>query len=149
MIDEFERTALALRDELTGERDRHQQRANSALERAAAIQQEIDGLESALRFYRQKEGIEVAIEVDEDLRQRFLGMDQKQVLIEIARERGGDLLAAEVIPTMIRAAVASDKRGAANAFYRTTGRFPEVFEKIRRGAYRLRDWDGELSVVLR
>lgn len=114
------------------------ERVTKAQEALHAVEQKRITLRSALSIYREAHGLpEKEPSVDEVLRDRFVNKTAKEVLLDIARERNGILTGKEAVPIMIRAGMFSDARRASARFYSTVARFPQLFEWISRGKYRL------------
>ena len=150
-MDDFETTVQQLVSECELDLAKLERRKATVDEHVASVQQEIVGLQAALRRYRVNRGIDDSgrIEVNEGLRQRFEGMATKDVLAAIFADAGGTVEGKDAYTVMVKAGMYNDDRGASNAFYRAMSRNPKIFQKVRRGVYQLADpsakeWEGTL-----
>jgi hypothetical protein len=122
------------------ERDKLTRRADAVSEQLRVVERDLEGLRATERMLKEHLGIQEPGEssgIDESLRARFADMTHKDVLIAIAHDHGGILKAKQACGIMVNAGVCKDERAAQNAFYRTVSRFPDLFDKMDRGKYRV------------
>ena len=139
-MDEFEQQIVGLSEGLQKEHEKLERRIANNQEQLDKVQLELDGLNAALRLYREQQGIDVSedrIEIDEELRERFLDLSHKDAMIALAGDNGGVLVGKDDCKVLVAAGIFKDYQDAQNGFYRTTSRFPAIFQKVKRGVYRV------------
>lgn len=141
----FEKEIVAILEDLDSERSAASQSLVQAQESLAAIEEKRTAVNRTLNLYREMNGLPPKpLSVDHTLRDQFEGKTAKEVLIEIANERDGRLVAKEAVAVMVRAGMFINKSSASARFYNTVGRHPDLFKWVDRGVYRLADEEREL-----
>ena len=135
---DFEREAQIISAELEREREKLRRRVEMAQQALEEVERKIGAMAAAVRAYREYHNIpQEEAGVDDALRERFQNLSTKDALIQIAQERGGVLEGKEACQILVRAGMCKDLRNASGSVYATFNRYPDLFEKVARGKYRL------------
>jgi hypothetical protein len=135
---DFEREAQIISAELEREREKLRRRVEMAQQALEEIERSIGAMAAAVRAYREYHNIpQEEAGVDDALRERFKNLSTRDALIQIAEERGGVLEGKEACQILVRAGMCKDLRNASGSVYATFNRYPDLFQKVARGKYRL------------
>jgi hypothetical protein len=137
-VDEFTKEIHSLMQEENQERVKALERYELAGAELRELDARIAALERTLELYSQRHGLVAEkAPIVESLRAKFGNMKTKDALIEIARDNGGLLLAAEAGKILVRAGFFKNNASAAGTIYPTLHRYAVLFEKVGKGKYRL------------
>ena len=137
---DFEGEVRALLAEVDREQERHARKYAAAKEALSIGERRRAALEETLLLYCELRGVPLdRSDVDEKLRERFKGMAAVDVVVELARERQGLIVAKDISRTLARAALYAHESSASGSLYGIMKRYKNLFEKVGPGRFILRE----------
>ena len=117
------------------------QEHHKAFNRVANLEQDIDAIETALRYLKARQPAEIQTAIDPI---EIRGMTQVKALITIAKRTNGTLKVVEAKRLMLQAGLFQNSKNASQIIYNVIKR-SELFVRVEPGIYRLASVQRQLA----